>query len=145
MAVLIGYIGGEKIMTNELFIKAFEKACKNYDYKEIKTLATMPILQNWFNELLSSGASKDDDYYAYSEKNTLDYAIGTRLSILGHALHTEADEQLVATSSEFPHIAESFNYSGKRYWLFTVLGQGACSHICTDEYFNDYLMSYFKK
>lgn len=129
------------------YIKQVLQASKAFDYIKLNQLLKEypEYFEAWLFDAIKTGTTYDDEYYAYIKQNELAQALGSHMSLLAHSLQTAEDIKLVNISGEFPMYAESFWYDNVRYWLITMIGQGACSWIVTEDYFNKKLAKDFKK
>lgn len=99
----------------------------------VAQLASEPILINWIEGETISGKSKDDEYYAYNATG-LDKSIGTCLSYLKYV---DPNGAHIEIPGEFPTIADAVMVNDKKYWIITMVGQGAVSWLCTDAVFRE--------
>lgn len=118
-------------MENEQFIKQFIEHCDKDRFK-LSELQHDKCLIDWVERETLSGKSFDDEHYNYMTTG-FDNEIGGRLSFLPYvdqnSMHVDLE------SGAFPMCADSFFMNGKRYWVVTMMGQGAVSWIYTDETF----------
>lgn len=120
-----------------MFCKDFIAACNLRDSAKLTQLSQKPEFEQWFETELHSGVSRDDEYYAYFGKTEVEKTIGSRLSFLSY-LSVDTDEYREDLTGLFPEMAQSFHYKGAKYWVNTVLGQGASSVLYSDAKFQEY-------
>ena len=123
-------------MTESQIALAFVQACDNIlsRRKIIPELIQEPKFQSWVKEITKEGISPDDEYFAYKGETELDKTIGPRLSYLEYA-STKEDQYVQLQHEAFRTVAQSVIIGNQKYWIITMIGQGATSWLCTDDYF----------
>ena len=139
-------------MTNEEFIAKLTQKCDchnfaeyvawNWSHPQWRELSDEPQFKAWFSKLFNeNGHSQTDEHYAYLGETDIDKELGSRLSwfsswsCFGELEHIELEDDF------FPLYADAFSYDNKKYWVLTMVGQGAISWLMTDEAFR---IEYFK-
>ena len=100
-----------------------------------KELSNEPQFKKWFYEAVADGVSNSDMYYLYCDSK-IDRALGSRLSWFNHWDCFGKNETIdLFEDDEFPLYAHAFDYEDKKYWVLTLVGQGAYSWLMTDKMF----------
>lgn len=132
-------------MTDEEFIAKLTDApdmddlCNWIDWHmghpQLRELANEPQFKDWLGRAFDeNGCSKTDEHYVYFGKTEIDRELGRRLTWLT-CLGQSESRTLSDEDDFFPLYADSFSYDNKKYWVLTMVGQGAISWLMTDEAF----------
>lgn len=129
-------------MTDKELLKLFEKPEEEKAYLEfmfgdgkkkiMETIVKTEQFKTFFYKMIKEG--HDDEHYAYFHDNKIEEALGTRLSWLSYIADKPID--ISQEGDYFPTQACSFIFEDKKYWLITIIGQGALSWVITNEKFN---------
>lgn len=136
-------------MTDAEFIARLTRECDysnfaewiewNWNHPQWRELSNEPQFKEWFSKLFNeNGCSQSDEHYAYLGETDIDKELGSRLSwfnswdCFGVAEHIELSDE----NDSFPLYAYAFSYGNEKYWVLTLVGQGAISWLMTDEAFN---------
>jgi len=109
------------------------------NHPQWRELSTEPQFRDWFNRVFdANGYSQTDEHYGYLGETELDKELGSRLSWFGSWDCFGVAEHLTLSDENefFPLYAHAFSYDNEKYWVLTMVGQGAISWLMTDEAFN---------
>lgn len=137
-------------MTDAEFITKLTRKCdySNFakwiewelNHPQWRELSNEPQFKEWFYKAFNeNGRSQSDEYYAYQGETGVDKELGSRLSWF-----SSWDGEHLTLSGEddfFLLYADAFNYDDKKYWVLTMVGQGAISWLMTDEAFRKEYMN----
>lgn len=135
-------------MTDAEFIAKLTKSCDtsdfdtwidwNWSHPQWRELSTEPQFRDWFYKVFDeNGYSESDEHYAYLGETEIEKELGSRLSwfstwkCFGTIEHLELSDE----NDFFPLYAHAFDYGDEKYWVLTMVGQGAISWLMTDEAF----------
>ena len=115
----------------------------NLKHPQLQELSKEAQFQEWFSKVFDTdGISETDEHYAYCGDTIIDKELGSRLSWLSSCFETVEHLKLSDESDFFPLYADAFMYNDNKYWVLTMVGQGAISWLMTDAAFKN---QYFKE
>lgn len=122
-------------MINDEFVKEV-KNLPHMRHDEIFALTEEPQFKEWFTKELADGCSCTDEWLLYQGQDEIARELGSRLSWLG-TIATDKEINVSEPDDYFPTFAQPFELYGDKYWLLTVVGQGAVSWIMSDIKFHE--------
>lgn len=135
-------------MTNAEFIAKLTEERNPHDFKawtawnwwhpQWRELSVEPQFREWFYKAFDeNGYSQSDEHYAYCGATELEKELGSRLSWFDtwECFGKTVSRRLSKEDDDFPLYAHAFDYENKKYWVLTLVGQGAISWLLTNEAF----------
>lgn len=135
-------------MTDKELLQLFEKPEDEKAYLEFmfgdgkRHIMEKVIQTPQFKEFFPKMIEQDDEYWCY-HGDEIEVAIGSRLSWLSYLSEQKEPYSIEYTVGEtnFPMHAYSFTFDNKKYWLITIIGQGATNWIMSeDKFFETYII-----
>jgi hypothetical protein len=115
-----------------------------WNHPQWRELSNEPQFKDWFNRAFNeNGRSNTDENYGYHGETKFDKELGSRLSwfntweCFGTVEHLELSDE----DDSFPLYAHAFSYGKEKYWVLTMVGQGAISWLMTDDAFKKEYMT----
>lgn len=137
-------------MTDKELLQLFEKPEDEKEHLEFmfgdgkKHIMEKIIQTSQFKEFFPRMIEQDDEYWCY-HGDEIEIAIGSRLSWLSYLSEQKEPYNIKYAIGEtnFPTHAYSFSFDNKRYWLITIIGQGAVSWVVSeDKFFETFIIEF---